>query len=82
MELAAFKRLEEQIDRLLGKLETLKSANQRLTQKVESQAGEINELKELISSREAQREQVRDRIEMLIGKLESFEDVGGEEGQG
>ena len=80
MELAVFTRLENKIDKLLGRLETLEGANKELTLQLKAKDGEIAELKQLISSRESEREQVRGRIERLIEKLESLEEAGGEAG--
>lgn len=79
MELAAFQRLEDKIDKLLRRLESLKSENNNYKQQLAIRDGEVAELKGLVASRESEREQVRDRIEQLIGRLESLEDAGGEE---
>lgn len=58
MDIAAFARLEQKIDELLARLEALRGENAELDQLLKVQDGERNE--------------VRQRIEALVQKLDSY----------
>ncbi|MCB2188326.1 MAG: cell division protein ZapB [Deltaproteobacteria bacterium] len=70
MELSAFSRLEEKIDSLVRRMEELKAENQALRGDLEAKEKEAQELGELMAVLEAEREEVKSRIEGLVARLE------------
>jgi len=71
MEITAFARLEQKIEELLGRLASFKSENAELKSRLEAKDKELADLNELLSVQEAERNEVRQRIETLVNKLES-----------
>lgn len=74
MEIEAFERLEQKIEALITRVETLRRQNQDLQQAVEQKDQELNEVKELLSIQDSERDQVRLRLEALVEKIESVQD--------
>ena len=72
MEVAAFARLEAKIEELLGRLTQLRSENAELKGRLEEKEKEVTELGELMTAQDAEREEVRKRIETLVQKLENY----------
>lgn len=72
MDIAAFARLEEKVDQLLGRLEELKGENARLKDALAEKDKEVAELDQLLKVQDGERNEVRQRIENLVRKLESF----------
>ncbi len=72
MEVAAFARLEAKIEELLGRLNSLKAENADLKGRLDEKEKEVNELGELMAAQDAEREDVRKRIENLVQKLENY----------
>ncbi|MFH1033790.1 MAG: cell division protein ZapB [Pseudomonadota bacterium] len=72
MEVAAFARLEAKIEELLNRLNSLKSENADLKGRLDEKEKEVNELGELMSAQDAERDEVRKRIESLVQKLENY----------
>ncbi len=71
MDIAAFARLEEKIDQLLGRLETLGRENAELKERLAEKEKEVAELDQLLKVQDGERNEVRQRIEALVQKLES-----------
>lgn len=72
MEVAAFARLESKIEELLARLGAVQAENQDLKGKLEEKEKEVAELGELLATQDAERDQVRQRIENLVQKLENY----------
>ena len=72
MEVAAFARLEAKIEDLLNRLNSLKAENADLKGRLDEKEKEANELGELMAAQDAEREDVRKRIESLVLKLENY----------
>lgn len=72
MEVAAFARLEAKIEELLNRLNALKAENADLKGRLDEKEKEVNELGELMAAQDAEREDVRKRIESLVQKLENY----------
>jgi predicted nuclease with TOPRIM domain len=72
MDIAAFARLEQKIDELLGRLEALKAENASLTSRLDEKEKEAAELDQLLKVQDGERNEVKARIEALVQKLESF----------
>jgi len=72
MEVAAFARLEAKIEDLLGRLTQMKSENAELKSRLEEKEKEVAELGELMATQDAERDEVRKRIENLVQKLENY----------
>lgn len=71
MELAVFSRLEAKIEDLLSRLKSVADENEELKKRLVDKEGEIAELNELLKTQDAERNEVRLRIEGLVQKLES-----------
>jgi cell division protein ZapB len=72
MDIAAFARLEQKIDDLLARLEALRGENAELQTRLAEKDKEIAELDQLLKVQDGERNEVRQRIEALVQKLESF----------
>jgi cell division protein ZapB len=72
MDTSTFARLEQKIEELLGRLSALKSENVEMKSRLEAKDKELADLNELLSVQEAERNEVRQRIETLVNKLESI----------
>lgn len=72
MDIEAFARLEEKVDQLLGRLEALKGENTQLKDRLAEKEKEVAELDQLLKVQDGERSEVRQRIEALVEKLESF----------
>lgn len=72
MELAVFSRLEAKIEEMLARLKTLGEENEELKKRLADKEGEVAELNELLKTQDAERNEVRLRIEGLVQKLESL----------
>jgi len=72
MEVAAFARLETKIEELLGRLTAMRGENAELKGRLEEKEREVAELGELMSAQDAERDEVRKRIESLVEKLENY----------
>ncbi|CAO0822740.1 cell division protein ZapB [Desulfarculales bacterium] len=72
MEVAAFARLEAKIEDLLNRLNSLKAENFDLKGRLDEKEKEANELGELMAAQDAEREDVRKRIESLVQRLENY----------
>lgn len=72
MDIAAFARLEQKIDELLSCLEALRGENADLKNSLAEKESEVSELGQLLKVQEDERNEVRQRIEALVQKLESF----------
>ncbi len=72
MEVAAFARLEAKIEDLLNRLNSLKAENADLKGRLDEKEKEVNELGELMAAQDAERDEVRKRIESLVQKLENY----------
>ena len=72
MEVAAFARLEAKIEDLLNRLTALKTENAELKGRLDEKEKEVTELGELMAAQDAERDEVRKRIENLVQKLENY----------
>lgn len=72
MEVAAFARLEAKIEDLLGRLTQMRSDNAELKSRLDEKEKEVAELGELMAAQDAERDEVRKRIENLVQKLENY----------
>jgi predicted nuclease with TOPRIM domain len=72
MELSAFNRLEKKIEELLGRLAELGGENKELRGRLEGKEKELAEMNERLTAGEAERDQVRARVEQLLAKLETL----------
>ena len=72
MDLSSFARLEKKIEELLERLKELGSENAELRGRLEEKEIEVNELNELLSAQDAERDQVKDRVEQLLAKLDTL----------
>jgi predicted nuclease with TOPRIM domain len=72
MDIAAFARLEQKIDELLARLEALRGENAELQTRLAEKDKEVAELDQLLKVQDGERHEVRQRIEALVNKLESF----------
>lgn len=72
MEIAVFARLEQKVEALLERLAALKEENSELMKLYNEKDSEATELKRQLAAQEAEREQVRQRIENLVAKLEQI----------
>jgi predicted nuclease with TOPRIM domain len=72
MDITAFARLEQKIDELLGRLEALRGENAELQTRLAEKDKEVAELDQLLKVQDGERNEVRQRIEALVQKLESF----------
>ena len=72
MELAAFSRLEAKIEELISRLKVLGAENEELGARLDDKNREVAELNELLKTQDAERQEVRGRIESLVQKLESL----------
>lgn len=72
MDIAAFARLEEKVDQLLGRLETLSGENAQLKEHLAEKEKEVAELDQLLKVQDGERNEVRQRIEALVQKLDSY----------
>ncbi|MFZ5586781.1 MAG: cell division protein ZapB [Thermodesulfobacteriota bacterium] len=72
MELAVFSRLEAKIEEMLARLKALGEENDELRKRLADKDAEVAELGELLKTQDAERNEVRLRIESLVQKLESL----------
>ncbi len=72
MEINAFARLEQKVEELLGKVRALRTENAEMSSRLEAKDKELADLNELLSLQESERNEVRQRIEQLVEKLESY----------
>jgi cell division protein ZapB len=72
MEVAAFARLEAKIEELLNRLTALTTENAGLKSRLDEKEKEVTELGELMAAQDAERDEVRKRIESLVEKLENY----------
>ncbi|MEW5911453.1 MAG: cell division protein ZapB [Thermodesulfobacteriota bacterium] len=72
MDLSTFKTLETKIEELLNRLKALKQENDEVRGRLEEKEREVAELTQLLSVQDAERDQVRERVEGLLAKLESL----------
>lgn len=72
MDLSTFKTLETKIEELLNRLKALKQENDEVRRRLEEKEREVAELTQLLSVQDAERDQVRERVEGLLAKLESL----------
>ncbi|MFH1057918.1 MAG: cell division protein ZapB [Pseudomonadota bacterium] len=72
MELAVFSRLEAKIEEMLARLKALGEENEELKKRLADKEGEVAEFNELLKTQDAERNEVRLRIESLVQKLESL----------
>lgn len=72
MEIAAFSRLEAKIEELISRLTALGEENEALKARLNDKDAEVAELNELLKTQDAERQEVRGRIESLVQKLESL----------
>ncbi len=71
MEVSGFNRLEQKLEELLDRLVSLKSENGSLREALAQKERELAELNQRAAAMEAERNQVRQRIENLVEKLEN-----------
>ena len=71
MEVSGFNRLEQKLEELLDRLVSLKRENSSLREALALKERELAELSQRTAGMEAAREQVRQRIESLVEKLET-----------
>jgi len=71
MEVSGFNRLEQKLEELLDRLVSLKSENSSLREALAQKERELAELNQRAAAMEAERNQVRQRIESLVEKLET-----------
>ncbi|MDR1396820.1 MAG: hypothetical protein LBJ14_03730 [Desulfarculales bacterium] len=77
---SAIAHLEEKIENILQRISRVQAENETLKQKVleadhwrldiESKDKELNDLKELLTMQDAERVEIRSRVEALLTKLE------------
>lgn len=72
MTLDKFERLEEGLTRLLAAYETLSSEKEGFKEVLASKDLEIDELKTKLKKLEAERDEVRDKVDGLLEKLETL----------
>ena len=77
MDGTAFNRLEERIEALLNRMVALKAENHQLSEQLRQSERKVAELTQLNASFEQERQEVRQRVEGLVERLESH---SGEEG--
>lgn len=71
MEVSGFNLLEQKLEELLDRLVSLKSENSSLREALAQKERELTELNQRAAAMEAERNQVRQRIESLVEKLET-----------
>ncbi|MBI1910882.1 MAG: cell division protein ZapB [Deltaproteobacteria bacterium] len=67
-----FERLEEGLSRLLTSYEGLKSENRDLKQSLDAKDQVIAELQEKVKKLDSERAKVKDKVDSLLGKLDSL----------
>ena len=72
MDLSAFNRLEEKIEELLERLNALGEENALIRSRLEEKDKEVAELQELLEAQDTERDQVRNRVEQLLAKLDTL----------
>ena len=72
MEMSAFNRLEEKIEGFLARLNEYKEENAQLRELLAEKERELGELHQKVDNQDQERNQVRQRIEQLVLKLESY----------
>ena len=72
MEMSSFNRLEEKIEGFLARLNEYKEENARLRELLAEKERELGELHQKVDDQDQERNQVRQRIEQLVLKLESY----------
>ncbi|MCB2228538.1 MAG: cell division protein ZapB [Desulfarculaceae bacterium] len=72
MDLNTFNLLEKKIEELLGRLSELSGENGELRGRLEEKDKELAEMNQLLAEGDAERDQVRKRVEQLLAKLETL----------
>jgi cell division protein ZapB len=72
MEVTAFNRLEQKIDDILNQLDEQRRLNSELREQLAVKERRVAELEELSSTQDQEKEEVRQRIEQLVLKLETY----------
>jgi len=67
-----FEKLEKAVARLLVSYETLKAENQGLKAALKVKDAEIEELREKLGKMDRQKGIIRDKVDLLLGKLETL----------
>jgi septal ring factor EnvC (AmiA/AmiB activator) len=72
MDLSVFNQLEQRVEELLARLRDVGQENADLRSRLEEKDRELSEMMELASEAEAERNQIRQKVEQLLGKLETL----------
>lgn len=72
MDLSVFNQLEQRVEELLTRLRDVGQENAELRSRLEEKDGELAEMMELASEAEAERNQIRHKVEQLLSKLETL----------
>ena len=72
MDLSVFNRLEQRVEELLARLRDVGQENVELRGRLEEKDRELAEMMELAGEAEAERNQIRQKVEQLLGKLETL----------
>jgi cell division protein ZapB len=72
MEVTAFNRLEQKIDDILNQLDEQRRLNSELREQLAVKERRVAELEEQNSAQDQEKEEVRQRIEQLVLKLETY----------
>ena len=72
MDLSVFNRLEQRVEELLARLRDVSQENVELRGRLEEKDRELAEMMELAGEAEAERNQIRQKVEQLLGKLETL----------
>jgi septal ring factor EnvC (AmiA/AmiB activator) len=72
MDLSVFNQLEQRVEELLARLRDVGQENAELRSRLEEKDRELSEMMELASEAEAERNQIRQKVEQLLGKLETL----------
>lgn len=72
MDLSVFNRLEQRVEELLARLKDVGQENVELRGRLEEKDRELAEMMELAGEAEAERNQIRQKVEQLLGKLETL----------
>lgn len=72
MDLSVFNQLEQRVEELLTRLRDVGQENAELRGRLEEKDRELTEMMELASEAEAERNQIRQKVEQLLSKLETL----------
>ncbi len=72
MDFSVFNQLEQRVEELLTRLKDVGQENAELRGRLEEKDRELAEMMELAGEAEAERNQIRQKVEQLLAKLETL----------